>query len=301
MTAPTDSTVFHIARIEYRVQSLACPIFISPDPHYESFAGPVRRSGWKHSIDITTRVAPPPAEDGWRTVFEAGETWRLAVRSDRRKITLAGGNPPEDLWSAVMDREARAVTVYCSERLIRRAPGGDRLENPVHYPLDQLLLFRALGARGILVHAAGAVLDGRGILLAGVSGAGKTTISRILSGHGSYRLLSDDRVVITGGKDGLYIHGTPWPGEGGFARDEAVPLAACLFLRKGDANRIHILPAAEALRTLLPVASIFWPDPDISRQGLIFCQAMIAATPCYDFSFTPEADAADFLARQRFP
>ncbi len=211
-------------------------------------------------------------------------------------IARYADNPPEILCTACLDEAAGSVDITCSKRMLVHTREGLFLQNPAQYPLDQLFLIHALGPRGILCHAAGAARGDRGILLAGISGAGKTTISRLLHAQGDFRMLSDDRVVVTRDEGGFSLHGTPWPGEGGFARDEAAPLSACIVLRKGTANACRQLATSQGFQALLPTISIFWPEPELTRQALAICQALTAGVPVYEFFFTPDDRAPRALA-----
>ena len=90
------------------------------------------------------------------------------------------------------------------------------VSNPVHYPLDQLLLMYTLAQReGALLHAAGVDIQGQGFIFPGKSGAGKSTLSRQLVVQKELEVLSDDRIVIRK-IDGVFqAFGTPWPGDAG--------------------------------------------------------------------------------------
>ena len=70
--------------------------------------------------------------------------------------------------------------------------------NPLEYPLDELLWIHRLSmGEGVEVHGCGVIApDGRGLLLTGHSGAGKSTSSRLWSQHDGARVLSDDRIIL---------------------------------------------------------------------------------------------------------
>src|ERR1035438_8270934 len=64
---------------------------------------------------------------------------------------------------------------------------------------------------GLLIHAASAVRNGRAFLFAGVSGAGKTTISRLAPPDAT--LLTDEISYLRREGDGYTAYGTPFAGE----------------------------------------------------------------------------------------
>ncbi len=105
------------------------------------------------------------------------------------------------------------------------------------FPSDQILLARALADRqACFVHAAGVDIGGKGLLLVGHSGAGKTTAARMLRTHGE--VLCDDRIVVRRWPEGLRIHGTWSHGELPDVSAGSAPLSAILFLEKADGNRL---------------------------------------------------------------
>ncbi|MGD8541022.1 MAG: HprK-related kinase B [Desulfobacteraceae bacterium] len=59
---------------------------------------------------------------------------------------------------------------------------------------------------GLLGHAAGVVIEGRGLALAGFSGAGKSTLALHLMRKGAV-FVSNDRLIIQQNPDGLMMHG----------------------------------------------------------------------------------------------
>jgi len=245
---------------------------------------------------------------------------------------LIGSREPHTV--ARSDQDTTKVIVHLDERVFRvnantatgdesPVPADAVFLDPVRYPLDQLLLMNHLASRGgVIVHAAGAVIDGRGLVFPGVSGAGKSSLCRVLleAGWGD-SLLSDDRIILrsaangdsgdgsrTGGARAVAAAtapgsverfdawGTPWPGDAGIARNACAPLAALLFLVQADADEVVPLAPGAAMRRLMPVASCPWYDGE--RAGLVLdtCARIIEATPCYDLRFRLDGGVAELLA-----
>ncbi|MFA5319589.1 MAG: hypothetical protein WBE75_00565 [Candidatus Omnitrophota bacterium] len=105
-------------------------------------------------------------------------------------------------------------------------------------PSDQILLAGVLSSRrACYIHACGIIYANEGLLFAGHSGAGKTTLARMFSKHGG-QVLCDDRIVVRrlGGK--FRIYGTWNNGElQRVSRRDAI-LKGIFFLRKAGVNRI---------------------------------------------------------------
>lgn len=280
----------------------------SPDlPLYEDndrFTRPFRhKSGCsRETIEVTIRREDFPAEPGGDLLFDAGSYGIYRTGSDRTIVfdPAADGNTP--LWSAVISRDNRRIDVAAGAGLLREAEGGTFLETPFRYPLDQLAVIHLLLGRGLLVHAAGAVIGGRGWLFAGVSGAGKTTVTNVIGKTGRGHFLSDDRIVVRAGPSGYEAWGTPWPGEAGTAVNEAAPLGGVFMLVQDTAVSITGLDPPAAARRLIPLVSAPWYDREDLPAALGFLDRLAAQTPFYELRFRPDAGLAeaveDFCGQQ---
>src|SRR5439155_724450 len=118
------------------------------------------------------------------------------------------------------------------------------------------------GQGGMLVHAASAVRNGRAFLFAGVSGAGKTTISRLAPPDAT--LLTDEISYLRREGAGYTAYGTPFAGELGKPGENIrAPLAALYLLAKGRGNTIEPVGATEAARALLESILFFAHDSEL--------------------------------------
>ncbi|MEW6333586.1 MAG: radical SAM protein [Thermodesulfobacteriota bacterium] len=114
------------------------------------------------------------------------------------------------------------------------------------FPSDQILLARALADRqACFIHAAGLAIGGKGFLLVGHSGAGKTTAARLLREQGE--ILCDDRIIVRRHPEGLRIHGSWSHGDLSDVSPGSAPLSAILFLEKADENRL--IPVTRGIAT----------------------------------------------------
>jgi len=192
----------------------------------------------------------------------------------------------------------RHVDVYCSTRFIKELePGRQVIISPFSYPLDQILLMYFLGSNGFVIHAAGAIHQGKGYIFAGPSGAGKSTIAMLLSESADFTLLSDDRIVINKSANGFSIYGTPWPGEAGIASNNQAPLQKIFFLEKGGKNEINESGVHESLKKIMPVISLPWYDEKILSGYLDTCGAILEQTPTFVLSFTPAPESVEEIKK----
>jgi hypothetical protein len=103
---------------------------------------------------------------------------------------------------------------------------------------------------GFLVHAASAIRNGTAFLFAGVSGAGKTTISRLAPPDAT--LLTDEISYVRKRDDHYVAFGTPFTGElAKLGENVSAPIAALYLLAQGPSNQIEPVAEGEGARLLL--------------------------------------------------
>ncbi len=153
------------------------------------------------------------------------------------------------------------------------------------FPTDQILLARVLADRaGCFLHASGLILNGEGLLFTGHSGAGKSTIARMLMGRAT--LLCDDRIIIRRWPDGFQMHGTWSHGEIPRVSPDSAPLKAVLFLEKSARNRLVPLKDSQEISARLlaclikPLATAQWWD-----KTLALIAQVVREVPCYRMEF----------------
>ena len=149
---------------------------------------------------------------------------------------------------------------------------------------------------GFLLHAASAVRNGKAFLFSGVSGAGKTTISRLAPTD--VTLLTDE-ISYVRHQTGSYIAcGTPFAGElARVGENCAAPLAALYFLAKGPENRIDPVPPADAAGLLLRNILFFAEDPDLVKQLFRSALEFVERVPVQRLTFFPDARVWDFIGQ----
>ena len=152
------------------------------------------------------------------------------------------------------------------------------------------------GEGGFLLHAASAVLDGKAFVFAGVSGAGKTTISRLAPPDA--HLLTDEISYVRKEGDGYVAYGTPFAGELAKAGENLkAPLAAVYLLAQGPENRIDEVSATEAARGLLTNILFFAEDTDLVRAVFQSALQFVELVPVRRLTFVPDARVWELIRR----
>lgn len=196
-----------------------------------------------------------------------------------------------------------------SARWDPRTGKGRVRQNANPYSLDSVLriLHSLILARrgGFLLHAASAICDGRAFLFSGVSGAGKTTMTRIatpdltlLTDEISYIRPSEERSETRAGANSYRAFGTPFAGELAKAGENtSAPIGALFFLEKGPENRIEELSSADAVRRLMRNILFFAEDPSLVEELLATACAFVAALPIRRLTFYPDSRVWDDIRR----
>ncbi len=233
---------------------------------YAGFVGTSPSSHFEFEIDLYEPSESAPANDDLEVKIEEG-VW-LLKRGDFR----ARWNP------------------HAGKGQIRQ------LRNP--YAVDSLLriVHTLILARqgGFLVHAASAIRGGKAFLFAGVSGAGKTTISRLAPPDA--KLLTDEISYVRREGNRYMACGTPFAGElARIGENQSAPLRALFLLEKGLQNRIEPVGATEAVQRLLRNVLFFADDPELVE--LVFQSACEFASlvPIRRLVFVPDHRVWDII------
>jgi hypothetical protein len=153
------------------------------------------------------------------------------------------------------------------------------------FPTDQILIAQLLAARrGCYIHAAGAIMEGQGLLFVGHSDAGKSTATRMLKGQAE--ILCDDRIVVRRWAEAFKIHGTWSHGDIPDVSPNSAPLRAILFLEKSSQN--YVRPLQEPKQIFLRLVGCLI-RPLVSRdwweRSLELLEHICREVPCYDMHF----------------
>lgn len=167
-----------------------------------------------------------------------------------------------------------------------------------HYSLDTLLrvihsLLLADGT-GFLLHSASSVRRERAFLFSGVSGAGKTTISRLAPPDAT--LLSDEISYVRQLGGQYRAFGTPFAGELATPGENvSAPIEALYFLAQGPANVIRRIAPQDSLRRLMRNILFFALDSELVEHVFRGAADFIAAVPNYELTFKPDAEVWDLV------
>ena len=274
------------------------PLVHEADEAYEPFLRPGPSAPRvRESVRVRLEVVPRPSFEG-PPILESEANWSILAKGGERAVAFHLPSEAEPDWVARFRPGSPDVSVACSPRLLAAIGGATALRSSFFsYPLDQLLAMYLFGNRGVTLHAAGALVGGRGMAFSGVSGAGKTTLTGLAVGRAGWQPLSDDRVIVRVGDAPPTLWGTPWSGEGRVAEHRCGEMAGLLFLEQGQAHEIRPLPPADALSRLFQTASIPWFDAEYLDETLAACGRIVETVPCGVITFRPDSGAIESIER----
>ena len=141
---------------------------------------------------------------------------------------------------------------------------------------------------GFLLHSASAIRNGKAFLFAGVSGAGKTTISRLAPADAT--LLTDEISYVRKQDEDYFAFGTPFTGElAKLGENTSAPLAALYLLAQGPENKIELVAAPDAGRGLLANMLFFAEDQEMVHWAFQAACDFVHRVPVYRLTFAPDA------------
>ena len=256
-------------------------------------------STWVETLASMLHLLPGPADDANLMVFLEGN----ASLEEIKELVA-----PESGWASLNKKVNRLVApdsgwIALNNSFLRLWYGMDspdlvvELKTPMsrNKGYDSLRLalqfvFRqSLPRGGLPLHAALAEHQGRGVLLVGTSGTGKSTCCRRLSPP--WRARCDDEVLLTLAPDGRYL-AHPFPTWSDYFSlhgtdiiqahsQDASPLAGIFFLEQSPSDECLPLDPAKALIEIIIASQIvldrhLWycdPKEASSLRGVMFANA----------------------------
>jgi hypothetical protein len=231
---------------------------------------------------FAARHVPEQHEPSWSLHRQADGRWALVVNVDS--------------VSAFRQRVALLEPDWSHGDLILYPREFPSLSFPLLAPLDRVLVLNLLTRRrGIMLHACGIDDGGQGIVFAGPSDAGKTTLARLWNKVPGVKVLGDETLVLREVGGEYRVYGTPWPGEAGLADLGGVPLRRLFFVQHADRNGVRTLSRSLKVRKLLAQTVLLPYDREGSERIIDFCISLAETVPGGELGFVPDNSIADFV------
>jgi hypothetical protein len=253
------SVVIAIGDVPVRVNTADAQFFEMLQDRYAGFLTVNPHAEFDFDVDLTPPAFPNPVADV--SVTHRSGRW-LLERGDFR----AEWEP-----AAHRGRIRQTANPYSIDAVLR---------------ILHTLLLAQQG--GFLLHSASAVRNGKAFLFAGVSGAGKTTISRLAPPDAT--LLTDEISYVRKLDEGYVAFGTPFTGElAKLGENTSAPVAALYLLAQGPENRIEPVAVADAGRGLLANMLFFAEDQEMVHRAFQAACDFVDRVPVFRLTFVPDA------------
>jgi hypothetical protein len=224
------------------------------EPAYRPFV-----SDGKPEIRLCLHQGLPNISVG-EEVFDCSPIWTLYRQNGNSVIKIPGSRSYPDVATIlVLPSRLDEADLYSSKQ---SALETDLFQSPA----PELLMVNYLArGRGVMLHACGIALNGKGILFVGESGAGKSTMAGICGKEKGVEVLSDDRIIVRKIGAEYWIYGTPWHGDAPFASPTGVGLKRILFLRHGQRNTVSETHGIDTVSRLFTYSfSPHWDMPGMA-------------------------------------
>lgn len=171
-------------------------------------------------------------------------------------------------------------------------------QTPNPYAIDSVLriVHTLILARagGFLLHSASAIRNGKAFLFTGVSGAGKTTISRLAPPD--VTLLTDEVSYVKRVGDVYQACGTPFAGDlARVGENQSAPIDTIFLLQKGVINRREDVDAQATIRAIMRSILFFANDTELVNMVFQSACDFVDHVPVQQLTFVPDQRVWDLI------
>ena len=189
-----------------------------------------------------------------------------------------------------VDRDFHTAALYVCSSPVRRKLMTD-------YGLMLMYILNTICLDTVVMHASVILSEGKGYLLTGKSGTGKSTHCNLWQEYiPGCDKLNDDHPVVRIVEDIPMVYGSPWSGKTPCYRNLSAPVGGFIRLRQFCQNRISRLSSLEAYASLsTSCAAMTWDSEHADAKDQII-QHLIHQVPCWRLECLPDEAAARLCA-----
>ena len=292
--------VLQIGRYRIRLQEReGYRCFVWPMSSFDPF---LVRSDEPADLDFTVTVTKDlPDLPRGRLIFDSSHgLWKLYEAESGFLLESPDTETLQPQIRALISRDFSRSEVWVRQNEALWEQGAVWEPLKVINPLVEVCLATRLGREGgLILHAAGVLTEREGWVFTGASGAGKSTLSDCFAARGAC-VLSDERLILRKMAGEFLLYGTPWPGTGRQAKNQAGRLTALHCIRHGEgAHALRRLPARDVSLFVLQQGFLPHWDHEAMKGTLAFLDELIEKIGCFELAFVKNPDIVDYLEEQR--
>ena len=168
----------------------------------------------------------------------------------------------------------------------------ENIVDPMEYPLDGLILYYLTVIHNdIMIHASGINHEGKGYVFSGISGKGKTTMTRLWDSAGA-KIIHDDRLIIRRKGDSHRMFNTPV-----YNNDDPSDSAVTkiFIIEHGPANKLAPVSGANAVTRIMSNCIQHNWSPEIINRLLNSVGTLCENVQVEILYFRPERSVIDYI------
>lgn len=147
----------------------------------------------------------------------------------------------------------------------------------------------------LLLHASLCEKDGKAILFAGASGAGKSTQAQLWERFRFWSVINGDRVVLEKTPKGFLAHGSPWAGSSQIYENKKGHVLLTALPVQALTNSARLVDRGEAFQRIFPHIALERWDGAAVERAMALCDDFVAAVPVYHLNCRADEGAVSCL------
>ena len=222
--------------------------------------------------------SPVPRGD---LIYDPGSIWKMYRAGDAYYAALSYTH--KDVRGVL-----RANAAWDDVTLIERRSGVN-WQSLLNVGAGELLLrTKILLTDGLVFHASGIDDNGRGIVIVGHSGEGKSTQANFWNQVPGALVINEDRIAVRSSESSAMCYGTPWGGTANITHNHSAPLSVLILLEHAQENDIMRLSPSAAAPLLLARALLPYWDGALMQRAMANLNALLERVPVYLLRCRPE-------------
>lgn len=248
------------------------------------------------SVYVSSLKTPPIGDK--KIISAENNLWQLySLGNGFLDCRFTAKNPYTHYWWACIDHYYRKIDIGVNLHALRASAHDKHKIQAYAFATDRKLIIPAILNHGVLsLHSAGGEVKNKGIVIAGTSGTGKSTLASLLKKNG-HHMFSDEAITVRSLNNVWFAHGTPWPSSAGIVSNESAPLGTILFLRQAKTTSFQRLSKRDCIKRILQFSSIPWHLPHLADVALSICEQLVSEVPMYEMNCSLDDQPIEAIER----